>query len=308
MNFGPLTTQTDSFVIMDRALEHGINFFDTANRYGGDKGPGATETIVGKWFAQGGERREKVVLATKVFGPMTPWPNDGGLSARHIRDACDASLRRLQTDHIDLYQMHHVDRAAPWDEIWQAMETLVEQGKVIYTGSSNFAGWHIAQANEAAAHRHFLGLVSEQSLYNLMSRTIELEVLPACRGYGLGVIRGARSPVAARRPGGPTPPPQERAAPLRASACSSSAGKRSAKSSVRSRLRSRWRGCCTRRGDRADRRAAHARAARRRVAARDRDRARRSRTEGARRHLPRSRRHRARGVCLVSEANDEVPA
>ena len=188
MNFGPLTTQDDAFVIMDRALEHGINFFDTANRYGGDKGPGATETIVGNWFAQGGDRREKVVLATKVFGPMTQWPNDGGLSARHIRDACDASLRRLQTDHIDLYQMHHVDRAAPWDEIWQAMETLVEQGKVIYTGSSNFAGWHIAQANEAAAHRHFLGLVSEQSLYNLMSRTIELEVLPACRGYGLGVI------------------------------------------------------------------------------------------------------------------------
>jgi aryl-alcohol dehydrogenase-like predicted oxidoreductase len=188
MNFGPLTSQEDSFVIMDRALDHGINFFDTANRYGGDKGPGATEEIVGRWFAQGGNRREKVVLATKVFGPMTDWPNDGGLSARHIRDACDASLRRLQTDHIDLYQMHHVDRAAPWDEIWQAMETLVDQGKVVYVGSSNFAGWHIAQANEAASKRHFLGLVSEQSLYNLMARTVELEVLPACRGYGLGVI------------------------------------------------------------------------------------------------------------------------
>ncbi len=188
MNFGPLTTQDDSFVIMDRALDHGINFFDTANRYGGDKGPGATEEIVGNWFAQGGGRREKVVLATKVFGPMTEWPNDGGLSARHIRDACDASLRRLQTDHIDLYQMHHVDRSAPWDEIWQAMETLVEQGKVIYVGSSNFAGWHIAQANEAARDRHFLGLVSEQSLYNLAARMVEMEVLPACRSYGLAVI------------------------------------------------------------------------------------------------------------------------
>jgi len=188
MNFGPLTSEADAGVIMDRALEHGINFFDTANRYGGDKGPGATESIVGRWFAQGGGRREKVVLATKVFGPMSEWPNDGGLSARHIRDACDASLRRLQTDHIDLYQMHHVDRAAPWDEVWQAMENLVAAGKVIYVGSSNFAGWHIAQANEAAKHRNFLGLVSEQSLYNLASRTVELEVLPACRGYGVGVI------------------------------------------------------------------------------------------------------------------------
>ncbi len=188
MNFGPQTSETDSGVVMDRALEHGINFFDTANRYGGDKGAGATESIVGRWFAQGGGRREKVVLATKVYGPMTEWPNDGGLSARHIRDACDASLRRLQTDHIDLYQMHHIDRAAPWDEVWQAMEQLVEAGKVIYVGSSNFAGWHIAQANEAAKHRNFLGLVSEQSLYNLASRTVELEVLPACRAYGLGVL------------------------------------------------------------------------------------------------------------------------
>ncbi len=188
MNFGALTTEPDAHHIMDRALDHGINFFDTANRYGGEKGPGTTESIIGTWFAQGGGRREKVVLATKVFGPMTPWPNDGMLSARHILDACDASLRRLQTDRIDLYQMHHVDRSAPWDEIWQAMETLVQQGKIIYAGSSNFGGWHIAQANEAAKTRHFLGLVSEQSLYNLAARTVELEVLPACRAYGVGVI------------------------------------------------------------------------------------------------------------------------
>ena len=188
MNFGPLTTEPDAFTIMDRALDHGINFFDSANRYGGPKTPGRTEEIIGNWFAQGGGRREKVVLATKVFGPMTEWPNDGGLSARHIRNACDASLRRLQTDHIDLYQMHHVDRTAPWDEIWLAMETLVAQGKIVYVGSSNFAAWNIVQANEAAKARHFLGLVSEQSLYNLVSRTIELEVLPACRAYGVGVI------------------------------------------------------------------------------------------------------------------------
>jgi aryl-alcohol dehydrogenase-like predicted oxidoreductase len=188
MNFGPLTTEPDSFEIMDRALDEGINFFDTANRYGGPKGPGVTEEIVGRWFAQGGGRREKVVLATKVYGPMTEWPNDGGLSARHIRDACDASLKRLQTDHIDLYQMHHIDKAAPWEEVWMAMETLVQQGKVVYVGSSNFAAWNIAQANEIAKSRNFLGLVSEQSLYNLASRTIELEVLPACRAYGVGVI------------------------------------------------------------------------------------------------------------------------
>jgi aryl-alcohol dehydrogenase-like predicted oxidoreductase len=188
MNFGPQTTEADSHEIMDTALELGINFFDTANRYGGDKGAGATEEIIGRWFALGSGRRDKVVLATKVFGPMTDWPNDGGLSARHIRMACDESLRRLQTEHIDLYQMHHIDRAAPWDEVWQAMETLVAQGKVIYVGSSNFAGWHLAQANEAAKARHFLGLVSEQSLYNLAARTVELEVLPACRSYGIGMI------------------------------------------------------------------------------------------------------------------------
>ncbi len=188
MNFGPQTPEPESWAIMDRALELGINFFDTANRYGGDLGAGATEEIVGRWFAQGGGRREKVVLATKVFGAMTDWPNDGRLSARHLRAACDASLKRLQTDHIDLYQMHHVDRTAPWDEIWQAMDTLVQQGKVIYVGSSNFAGWHIAQANEAARARYSLGLVSEQSHYNLLTRTVELEVLPACRHYGLGMI------------------------------------------------------------------------------------------------------------------------
>jgi len=188
MNFGPETPEDESHAIMDRALDLGINFFDTANRYGGSKGAGATEEILGRWFALGGGRREKVVLATKLFGRMTEWPNDGGLSARHIRAACDESLRRMQTDHIDVYQMHHVDRNAPWDEIWQAMDTLVLQGKIIFVGSSNFAGWHITQANERAKARGSLGLVSEQSHYNLLVRTIELEVLPACCNYGVGVI------------------------------------------------------------------------------------------------------------------------
>jgi len=200
MNFGPLTSPADSHAIMDHALDIGINFFDTANRYGAGQTPpgqlaehdeshsGWTEEIIGDWFAGDSARRDRTVLATKLYGAMSDWPNDGKLSALNIRRACDASLRRLQTDYIDLYQMHHVDRDTPWDEIWQAMEVLVAQGKILYVGSSNFAGWHIAQANDTAAARGFFGLVSEQSLYNLAARTVELEVLPACQGYGLGVI------------------------------------------------------------------------------------------------------------------------
>jgi len=193
MNFGmvgpdgsTLTEEREAFRIMDRALDVGLNFFDSANVYG--DGHGLTESIIGRWFAQGDRRRERVVIATKVYNTRSQWPNEGRLSAFHIRQACEDSLRRLQTDHIDLYQMHHVDRDTPWDEIWQAMDLLVAQGKVLYVGSSNFAGWHIAKANEAAATRGSLGLVSEQSLYNLKARMVELEVLPACADYGVGVI------------------------------------------------------------------------------------------------------------------------
>ena len=188
MNFGPYTSEPESFRIMDRALELGITFFDTANVYGGKNGEGITEQIIGHWFAQGGDRRDKVVLATKVYGRMGDWPNQSRLSALHIRQACEASLRRLRTDHIDLYQMHHIDRGTPWEEIWQAMEQLCREGKILYVGSSNFAGWHIAQAQEIARSRHFMGLVSEQSLYNLNERMVELEVIPACETYGVGII------------------------------------------------------------------------------------------------------------------------
>lgn len=188
MNFGPHTSEADSFALMDRALELGINFFDTANVYGWKLGEGWTEQIIGRWFAQGRGRRDKVVLATKVYGRMGEWPNQSRLSALHIKRACEESLQRLHTDWIDLYQMHHVDRETPWEEIWQAMEQLVREGKVVYVGSSNFAGWHVAQAQEAARSRNFLGLVSEQSLYNLNERTIELEVIPACEAYGVGLI------------------------------------------------------------------------------------------------------------------------
>src|SRR6202042_3630424 len=185
MNFGPLTTPGDAHAIMDRAHDLGINFFDTANRYGGafsppgqvannnQSHPGWTEEIIGDWFASGGGRRERTVLATKLYGAMGDWPNDGKLSALNIRRACDASLKRLQTDYIDLYQMHHIDRRSGWDEIWEAMEVLRVQGKILYVGSSNFAGWHIAKAQGAAARRNFMGLVSEQSHYNLLTRQIE---------------------------------------------------------------------------------------------------------------------------------------
>jgi aryl-alcohol dehydrogenase-like predicted oxidoreductase len=210
MNFGPHTTEPDSHAIMDHALELGINFFDTANVYGSTTGEGTTEKIIGRWLAQGAGRREKIVLATKVYCAMDKWPNHGKLSAYHIRQSCEDSLRRLQTDCIDLYQMHHVDRETPFDEIWQAMEILVQQGKVLYVGSSNFAGWHVAHACESAKARNFLGLVSEQCIYNLAKRQVELELLPACRHYGLAVIpwsplwgglfaSGPSDPVTARR-------------------------------------------------------------------------------------------------------------
>ena len=188
MNFGPQTDPETSYRIMDAAHDYGVNFIDTANRYGGAGNAGRTETIIGDWFAQGDGRRERTVLATKVYGAMGDWPNEGKLSALNLRRALDASLKRLQTDYVDLYQFHHVDRSTPWEEIWQAMEVAVTAGKVLYVGSSNFAGWHIARAQEEAARRNFLGLVSEQSIYNLLTREVELEVLPACLHYGLGVI------------------------------------------------------------------------------------------------------------------------
>jgi len=193
MNFGFVTEEPASVRIMDKAVESGINFFDSADVYGGpqtpdmEKGFGISEEIIGRWLKKS-SRRDEIVLASKCYQPMGLGPNDRRLSAYHIRKACEDSLRRLQTDRIDLYQMHHIDRFTPWEEIWQAMELLVQQGKVLYVGSSNFAGWDIATAQGEARPRHFMGLVSEQSLYNLSVRAIELEVIPACRHYGLGIL------------------------------------------------------------------------------------------------------------------------
>ena len=252
MNFGR-DHRGGSHAIMDTAHDNGINFFDTANVYGGDRrARGATEEIVGDWFAQGGERREKTVLATKLYGDMGDWPNEGKLSALNIRRALDASLKRLQTDYIDLYQFHHVDRATPWDEIWQAIEVAVAQGKILYAGSSNFAGWHIAQAQAAAARRNFIGLVSEQSIYNL------LDPRRRARGAaGRAALRPRRHPVvaAAGRPArrraaqgarrqAPARGPRGRD-PAGASRRRSSSTRTSPPSSATSPATSRWPGCCT---------------------------------------------------------------
>ncbi|MFT5560579.1 MAG: NDP-hexose 2,3-enoyl reductase, partial [Litorivivens sp.] len=180
--------ESDSFEILNIAVNAGINFVDTANQYGGALGVGSTETILGNWLAEDRTRRDTLVLATKVHEPMSDDINDRGLSARHIQMACDASLKRLGVEHIDLYQMHHIDRVTPIEEIWQAMERLIAQGKITYVGSSNFPGWAIARANEKAIARQQLGLISEQGLYNLIERRAEMEVLPACLEYGLGLI------------------------------------------------------------------------------------------------------------------------
>ncbi|MGW6541212.1 aldo/keto reductase [Streptomyces sp. NPDC055051] len=192
MNFGPQTDEATSHAIMDSALDAGLNFFDTANVYGWGENKGRTEEIVGSWFAKGDGRRDRTVLATKVYGNMgadgEAWPNHDKISALNIRRAVDASLKRLGTDYIDVYQFHHVDRATPFDEVWQAIDVLIGQGKILYAGSSNFPGYKIAQANEAAARRGMVGLVSEQCLYNLYERRAEMEVIPAAQEYGLGVI------------------------------------------------------------------------------------------------------------------------
>ncbi|WP_168118923.1 aldo/keto reductase [Paenibacillus sp. HB172176] len=192
MNFGVHTDQNEAFRILDAALDSGITFIDTADVYGGVSGTGASETIIGNWLAQGGNRRERAVLATKLYEPLgsTPYgPNDErGLSGFKIRRHLEASLKRLQTDHVELYQMHHVDRRTSWEELWGAFENIVHQGKADYIGSSNFAGWHLVKAQAAAKERKFLGLVSEQHAYNLMKRHAELEVLPAAMELGIGIV------------------------------------------------------------------------------------------------------------------------
>lgn len=192
MNFGPNTEEKEAHRIMDAAIDAGVNFFDTANVYGGKGNRGWTEEIIGRWFAQGNNRREKTVLATKVYNFMedeNDGPNEGRfLSAYKVRRHLEGSLKRLQTDHLELYQMHHIDRDVTWEELWEVFQSLVQQGTVDYIGSSNFAGWDLIKAQAAAKERNFLGLVSEQHKYSLLCRLPELEVLPAAKDQGIGVI------------------------------------------------------------------------------------------------------------------------
>ncbi|WP_334072760.1 MULTISPECIES: aldo/keto reductase [Paenibacillus] len=192
MNFGVDTEEREAFKIMDAAVDAGINFFDTANIYGWGENAGRTEEIIGKWFAQGGGRREKVVLATKFYGEMSD-SNDGpnnapGLSAYKMRRHLEGSLRRLQTDHIELYQMHHVDRNVSWDELWEGFSIALYQGKIGYIGSSNFAGRDLVKSQYEAKAKGMLGLISEQHKFSLLCRLPELEVLPAAEEHGIGVI------------------------------------------------------------------------------------------------------------------------
>ena len=190
MNMGPVIGEDESFAILDAAREAGVTLFDTADVYGGppwgDR-PGQTEELVGRWLASR-NCRDEIVLATKVHGAMGPGRNDRGLSSLHIRAAVDASLRRLGTDRIDLYQMHHIDRDVHVDEVLDAFARLRDQGKIVYSGSSNFAGWHIAQYREIAAANHGVPLVTEQSVYSLARREVELEVIPAVSAYGMGLL------------------------------------------------------------------------------------------------------------------------
>ena len=190
MHFGRVTPEQEAFKIMDRALELGINFFDTANIYGGK--PGRTEEILGRWFKQGGGRREQVVLATKVYWCMVgdqSVPNEqNGISAYKVRKHLADSLRRLETDHIDLYQVHHIDRRITGEEFWGTFERLTDTGDILYVGTSNFPGWGLAKFQMLALQRGLLGIISEQTQYNLLNRIPELEVIPAAREFGIGIL------------------------------------------------------------------------------------------------------------------------
>ncbi|MCL2057050.1 MAG: aldo/keto reductase [Oscillospiraceae bacterium] len=192
MNFGVSTDEKEALRIMDIALDAGINFFDTADIYGWGENSGTTERIVGRWFAQGGGRRERVVLATKFHEDIcvkADGPNSAqGLSAFKLRRRLEGSLSRLQTDFVELYYMHHIDRNVTWDEIWGAYEVEIGAGKIGYAASSNFAGWDLAVAQAAAKSRHFLGIIAEQHKYNLNCRLPELEVLPSAMYHGIGIV------------------------------------------------------------------------------------------------------------------------
>lgn len=190
MTFGLQVDEAGSQQILDKAYEHKLRFLDTADAYplGGDLSTlGETEAIIGRWMKARGNR-DDIILATKCFAPTRPGPNNWGLSRQHIMESIDASLRRLQVDHVDLYQAHGFDPHTPIEETLRAFEDLVSQGKVRYVGCSNYPAWRLGQAVSAAASMGLTGYVSLQPRYNLLYRDIETELLPLCRAEGLGVI------------------------------------------------------------------------------------------------------------------------
>jgi aryl-alcohol dehydrogenase-like predicted oxidoreductase len=188
MNFGAITSEADAQPIMDAAHEHGINFLDTSNTYGQPRAEGVTESVIGRWLAAGSGRRDRTVLATKLYGGKGDWPNDRFLSALNIRRACEDSLRRLGTDHIDLYQIHRWDDATPVEETMRALDDLVRAGKVRYLGASSMYAWQFAKAQYTARAGGWTEFVSMQNLYNLAYREEEREMIPLCRDLGAGVL------------------------------------------------------------------------------------------------------------------------
>jgi len=183
MNFGGPTDEADSLVILNRAVEAGINFIDTANVYTG----GNSERIVGRFLNESG-KRDQIVLATKVYSTVGDLPNDRGASRFHIMKACEDSLRRLQTDHIDLYQLHRHSLTIPQDETLRTFDDLVKAGKVRYIGSSTFPAWILMEALAVSEKHNLVRYICEQPPYNLLDRRVENELIPLCQKYGLAVI------------------------------------------------------------------------------------------------------------------------
>ncbi len=213
-HFGTLNSRKDALALLSGAEERGLTYIDVAGADGLTSfgRAGGAEPIVGAWLAQAPNRREQVVLSATVFGEMGYGP-----SADTILRACEASLRRLRTDHIDLLILHRLDRGTAWDEVLEATDRLTRAGKIGHLGSSHLAGWHLATFNQEASKHDLPGFVSEECAYSLLRRSFELEVLPACRAFGMAVITsspladGLLDGVLNASPGRPVDPDMRRA-------------------------------------------------------------------------------------------------
>jgi aryl-alcohol dehydrogenase-like predicted oxidoreductase len=208
-NFANPTPNEECFAILDAATEAGINLIDTSNSYA----KGEAERVIGNWLLAN-QKRDKVLIATKVFYPTGAGVNDRGLSRHHLIRACEESLRRLQTDHIDLYQTHRPDMETPLDETLHALDDLVRQGKVRYIGSSTAPAWHVLEGVLTSQLKGYAGFVSEQSPYNLLDRRIENELVPMCQQHGLALLTWsplAMGMLAGRYQSADVPPAESRA-------------------------------------------------------------------------------------------------